>query len=945
MGNCISKDQAKDAEEVITTVAGLAGDQLKLPTSEQKPTPTPERTNLLSQQSNKEFKDEVVDPQRTAAMLQMGITIIDLFEKTAKATEMVLPSPLGDVLEKVTGVLKVLKQMAENRTAWRDLLDTVDKHQEIFNGQLSRLKVENMVPDPDSPLLGPVIDYSNSLEKLAAKIMTEGGLLNKDAKESPMWDKIKTFTFRAIHADDEKATMDGYLKQLSKAMDQFTFTLQIFVGFTTANIQATTDALSTDVKAVRKGMDQLQEMVVVNEQPVDHTNDLNVGPLGSQHKKCLEGTRVDVLEEIRVWAGAKDNTKPVYCIGDVAGTGKSTVSLTMYDEWVAQGPTPLAFFFSQQGVSVNTATDFCLYMKETIKSLFEGPELEAHWKKVESSITILKSQSVEQQWKKLVYEPLCMIPKSEVRVMIIDALDECTFATRSDLLKLILTACASGSLPHIRFFITTRNEVDILKVLRNEAYSNFVIHKALRNTANAKTDVEFYVDHRLDEAGIFVSAPEERRLLVDRCDGLFIFAKLACQLLEDCNGGEKPLKDILKEFTELDTLYFKTLANADKKPQYTRQVLKDILGVIVAAHEPLSMTAIAALLPTSTKVTDVDSVVSKLGSILGSAGANDPVYILHATFTEYLLRQSWVPKAQASNVYAITNVYAISKAVSNRNMARSCLSLLVNELKPNSEGEPSAALNYAALVWIYHVIPELHIKDICDLIRRFFREKLLSWIELGARTSTLPEYMLAIGRLQSSMEDVGKSPIQTITDDDIRWCHDILKFLRSNNTILQASPEGVYSSAMMFTSSDSLVYQNYEPALRDSLPTIILGLPTQGPGSTVLTGHDGGVIGIQRIIYSPEGDLIASAASNYEAREAMVWDTNTGATLVHYTSPDTLSSCFGAQFLSGKKEVAFVWSAYGAVAPWHLWKLSYETDELSSPPLLLEGEGQLQSVV
>jgi hypothetical protein len=51
--------------------------------------------------------------------------------------------------------------------------------------------------------------------------MTEGCLEAKDAPESPLWDKIKTFTIRAIHADDEKGSMDGYRKQLDVAMDQF----------------------------------------------------------------------------------------------------------------------------------------------------------------------------------------------------------------------------------------------------------------------------------------------------------------------------------------------------------------------------------------------------------------------------------------------------------------------------------------------------------------------------------------------------------------------------------------------------------------------------------------------------------------------------------------------------------------------------------------------------
>jgi hypothetical protein len=130
--------------------------------------------------------------------------------------------------------------MVENRVGWRELLGTIDEHQKVFNEQLMRLKADNMVPDPESPLLGPAIQYSgyvhrsiclrsplnfglcSALEKLAAQIMMEGCLEAKDAPESPLWDRIKTFTIRAIHADDEQKSMDGYRKQLDVAMEQFT---------------------------------------------------------------------------------------------------------------------------------------------------------------------------------------------------------------------------------------------------------------------------------------------------------------------------------------------------------------------------------------------------------------------------------------------------------------------------------------------------------------------------------------------------------------------------------------------------------------------------------------------------------------------------------------------------------------------------------------------------
>jgi hypothetical protein len=108
MGNCLSKDQSQDVEDVLTTAAEIASKHVPNLAPKEGPTPKEPRT-LISNRPNTNLKEEKLDPKKTKAMLEMGIEVIDLFQKVAKATELVLPSPLGDVLEKVTGVLNVLK--------------------------------------------------------------------------------------------------------------------------------------------------------------------------------------------------------------------------------------------------------------------------------------------------------------------------------------------------------------------------------------------------------------------------------------------------------------------------------------------------------------------------------------------------------------------------------------------------------------------------------------------------------------------------------------------------------------------------------------------------------------------------------------------------------------------------------------------------------------------
>jgi hypothetical protein len=50
--------------------------------------------------------------------------------------------------------------MIQNKVAWRNLLDTIREHQMTFYEQLRRMKKEDTVPDPESPLLAPMRQYA-----------------------------------------------------------------------------------------------------------------------------------------------------------------------------------------------------------------------------------------------------------------------------------------------------------------------------------------------------------------------------------------------------------------------------------------------------------------------------------------------------------------------------------------------------------------------------------------------------------------------------------------------------------------------------------------------------------------------------------------------------------------------------------------------------------------
>jgi len=320
-------------------------------------------------------------------------------------------------------------------------------------------------------------------------------------------------------------------------------------------------------------------------------------------------------------------------------------------------------------------------------------------------------------------------------------------------------------------------EPDLHKVFQySDAYRHMIIEKSIRTLPNTRLDVETYVNHRLNEMHILSS--DQRTQLIERCGGLFIFASLACDLLQQAYRKNEILEEILNEFTSLDALYHQVISRADPIPRHTTEELKTILGIIVVAEAPLSIRSIAALLPPSGDPIDVGSIVGNLGSIISIGTNNEPIYIMHATFTEFLLRQHWITKGSNTKT---KNNYAISRSESNRLMARGCLSVLSRELKPNpcdlppvpAKKQPwnsvsrlgleaairrntTAVLRYAASNWISHVIPALHDSGICESTGAIFHHNLLHWIEFGGTSGTLGQYMLGIHQLKLAIDKILK---------------------------------------------------------------------------------------------------------------------------------------------------------------------------------------------
>jgi hypothetical protein len=484
---------------------------------------------------------------------------------------------------------------------------------------------------------------------------------------------------------------------------------------------------------------------------------------------CLPGTRNHILHSIEEWAGDDQSETHIYCIGDTAGTGKSTIANQMAQKWDDEGALAARFFFSKGNSGTSTAGDLCIFIARDLAFTF--PSVRASVRSLLEDTAALSACSVRKQWKKLVSESLSQLNRP--LFIVIDALDECSPSSRGDLLHCIRETFGDRAvtpLP-IKILLTTRLEKDIDSGLRPDSSVQIVgIRSSPSSQRQNLDDVERFIRHRADQINAEERQPSQRlseddidRLII-RSDGLFIFAATACTSLAVSLDRKELLKAILAQSTRspLDSLYTEVLRRVIPEDSVSLLPFKTLLGIILAAKKSLSIVELEGLLEGVGVSISVERIIRQLASVLSSSSVNDPVYILHPTFQEFLLQ------------YSRSTKYTVNIHTGEHSLALSCLDILLRDLtedicliRSHTDRIPlnskisdlngrlaalDGVLRYAAEHWAAHATLVLHKGDICSRILEFFQQKVLNWVEYAGLSGRVYQFMQQIVNLQQAGE-------------------------------------------------------------------------------------------------------------------------------------------------------------------------------------------------
>ena len=482
-------------------------------------------------------------------------------------------------------------------------------------------------------------------------------------------------------------------------------------------------------------------------------------------KKCLDGTRTAILNEIVDWINNTDASAPhVFWLHGQAGRGKSAIahSIALYAHNLGMLGSCFCFTRVRQHEGLHTKLFPTIARDLVDRDLRLRPLLA---QVISSYHSLRGTADVMEQWEKLIVEPLSRLEGSSTGnvVIVIDALDESGWqGTRASILEAL--AESGGKLPiNIRIFLTSRPLVDISEAL---GASEHVHSRSLDDSDDELTisSIRLYVSTRLKGFRNTFSDEDIQQISV-KSDGMFEWARLACDFVSHRirvitrRRFDKIMSHAPSDGrTSLDEMYTTILMDIIQGSSDVLGMFHSVMRQILWSKEPLPVSALNFLRDKFPKVHDhypVDAVLRSMASLLsGITNTSTPVRPLHASFYDFLLekyrsREFFIEQGDVHRDLAAASLSVMQAGL--------CFNIcgLQTSYVPNAEipdldkrikENISPHLHYACQFWAAHLQDVGFDAGLANLVGQFITgEQVLFWLEaLGVSKLIREAYWMLI---------------------------------------------------------------------------------------------------------------------------------------------------------------------------------------------------------
>ncbi|KAL6712638.1 hypothetical protein ACN47E_000515 [Coniothyrium glycines] len=605
--------------------------------------------------------------------------------------------------------------------------------------------------------------------------------------------------------------------------------------------------------------------------------------------QCLSNTRTDLLNEITSWASTNES-KPIFWLSGMAGTGKSTIARTIAHSLATSKQLGASFFFKRgEGERGNASRFFSTIALDLSE---HEPDMLPGINKALKNDSAISQRTLKDQFEQLLLQPLLDIKQAQSahlgRVVVIDALDECEREQDVRVILQLLARTRSLKTVPLRIVVTSRPELHIrlgFKEMPNGAYRDLALHEVPRNTI--EHDIRVFLEHELRaiqrQRKLSADWPAAHQVLalVNLAVPLFIHAATVCRYIGSPGGDpeeylEKVLQYRTSSISQLDRTYLPILDHLlleeeeDDREAWLK-AFREVVGSIVVLASPLAIAPLSCLLQISQK--KIRLRLDALHSVLHiPSDDSQPIRALHLSFREFLVE----PRKKERNRFWV------DETSTHKNLAANCVKIMCGpdglcqdmctlsqpgfSISNLSEKEVSHSLSpelqYASRYWIDHLQQSQQILVDGSPVHVFLQEHFLHWLEA---MSLIRDSSRCVHLIESLIEVV--SPTASIF---LSFLGDARRFILRFQHVLADAPLQIYCAALMFAPENSIVRR----AFADKTPPYPKLLsPRQSNWDASRSTLEGHTSHVQAIAFSPDEQTVISASADNSIR---LWDTATG---------------------------------------------------------------------
>ncbi|KAG9123932.1 hypothetical protein FRC07_013458 [Ceratobasidium sp. 392] len=589
-------------------------------------------------------------------------------------------------------------------------------------------------------------------------------------------------------------------------------------------------------------------------------------------RSCLEGTRVEILDDIRSWALTLADSTTFFWLYGPAGCGKSAVSTSVSDILHGSGTLGASFFCKRDNEHLRKPENVISHLAASLG--YRYPQYGAKIAEALRNEPELAHSSTMTRFAGLIVNPLQSIGQStaaDTLTVVVDAIDECgTASSRGDLIDCLLRMSSLAS--WLKVLVTSRPNEDVRDKLGSSGARIRRRDLFAEDEVNISRDIIAYVRGRMNAIPVEATGrdrwPQEQEIIQrsQRSNKLFIWARTACNLIQQSLDPGATLAQILagqrsesaKE--TLGTIYTTALNEALGEAKDDAKTIQLCVGAIVltGSRRPLPDAALAALLSKHVKPHVLSRVISRLGSVL-YRDDQTAVRVLHQSFSDYMTEED------------CPEVYRTDSVAQNASLAASCLEILLQGLRFN----------------------------ICRLL---FKPHLLYWIKTLSLSKELHAIMDSMNQLMNWIKDS--------ESNYARAAVEVYRFLTVAFVPISASAPHLYVSALAFGAANYETFRVLKSQFPNSL-CVTKGFDLWNLPVNLCTIHVEGVV--LCVSFSPDNQRVIAGSTDSKLR---IWDAHAGTLLLeplegHRDSVTTVQvSPDGRRIVSGSEDMTVrVWDA------------------------------------